>query len=147
MIRKNFTLNLPYREIEKKDSIKLFANELLSANGVDLAFLFELNKKNRYVFVYEEDGKILAFMTFIDTGKHFHLDLVETNRLYPSKLKPGGKLIILLETMSAHHGFKKITLNSVKGKVPYYKNLGYRSAGGTVIDVIYGTLTKMKKQL
>jgi len=148
MDRKTFNLNLPFREIKQEDVGILFDNELLESNGVDLAFLFEKNMGNLYVFVYELDGKVLAFIEFIDTGTHFHLDLVETNRLFPTpSLKPGGKLILLLELISKQNNYSKITLNSVQNKVEYYKKLGYTKTGETIPNVAYGPLTKMEKTL
>lgn len=147
MARKKFILTTPFREIQTSDATKLFDNELSRANGIDLAFLVEMNRGNQYVFVYEEVGKILAFLTFIDKGSHFHLDLVETNRLYPSTLKPGGKLIILLEMLSIRFNYQKITLNSVQGKISYYERLGYIQTGRTYPNPIYDTLIEMEKNL
>jgi len=64
--RRKFALNLPFREIVPFDAGQPFANDLQPVNHIDLSYLVDKNTGNRYIFVYELDGKVLAFMTFLD---------------------------------------------------------------------------------
>jgi len=145
--RKKFILNLPFRQIRKSDCGKPFANDLSTINKVTLCDLVPENRKNNYVFVYDVNGDVLAFLAFHDTGTHFHLDLAETNRMFETDLKPGRKLVLLVEEISAHLGYDKITLYSVENKISLYKCLGYRKTGKTLQDDVYGVLTEMEKPL
>lgn len=147
MSRKEFVLNLPFREITASDGYQPFANELQPVNHVDLSSLVDLNIENRHVFVYDLDGKILGFMTFLDKGDHFHLDLVEVNRLHDESgiVKPGFMLITLLENLSGQFGYSRITLHSTQNNIPYYQNLGYEVTGELMHHPDYGPLTPMEK--
>lgn len=147
MPRKKFVLNLPFRQIRKSDSNKRFENEFFEFNHITMTDLVSANKKNQYVFVYDNDSEILAFLVFKDTGTHFHLVLVETNRMFKTDLKPARQLIILIENLSKHFDYHKITLYSVVEKIPLYHKLGYEKTGQTVLDPTYGKLTMMKKEL
>lgn len=147
--RREFALNLPFREIIPSDAEQPFANDLQPINHIDLSYLVDENIGTRYIFVYELDGKILAFMTFLDKGIHFHLDLVEVNRLYEESktVRPGFLLITLLENLSRREGFSKVTLHSIQDRITYYSNLDYVAAGEPISDSVYGSLTLMKKFL
>ena len=125
--RKQFQYTLPIREIQKSDAEQEFTNELSPINNIDLAYLVENNIGKRYVMVYELEGKVMAFLTFIDSDNHFHLDLVETNRIHPvsDQLNPGVTLITTLEGMSKTFGFDRITLHSISKNISLYQNLGY----------------------
>ena len=149
MSRKEFILNPPFREIEQSDVERPFANELQPTNHIDLSYLVSLNIENRHVFVYDLNGKILGFMTFLDRNDHFHLDLIEVNRLHAeSKIaKPGFLLITLLEKLSEKFGYSRITLHSTQNNIAYYSNLGYEVSGNPIIDPNYGSLTPMEKSL
>ena len=149
MPRRKFILNLPFREIKQSDTSQSFANELQPINHVDLSYLAGLNVGNRYIFVYELDGKVLAFMTFLDKGDHFHLDLVEVNRLHDEykTIRPGFLLITLLENLSKSSGYSMITLYSISERISYYRNLGYEVTGELMPHPDYGPLTPMKKIL
>ena len=149
MSRRKFVLNLPFREINPSDADQPFANELQPVNHIDLSYLVDLNTGNRYILVYELDGKVLAFMTFLDRGDHFHLDLVEVNRLHDEykTIRPGFLLITLLENLSKSSGHSTITLHSIQARIPYYHNLGYEVTGEPVLNPDYGPLTTMMKTL
>ena len=139
----------PFREINQSDVDKEFTNELQPINHIDLSYLIDLNNKNRYVFVYELDEKILAFMTFLDKENHFHLDLIEANRAFYQykSLRAGFLLITLLENISKNLGFSKITLHSVQDRISYYNNLGYVVTGKPTYHSDYGNLSPMQKTL
>lgn len=147
--RRKFALNLPFREIILSDAGQPFANDLQPINHIDLSYLVDKNIGNRYIFAYELNGKVLAFMTFLDKGDHFHLDLVEVNRLYEESktVRPGFLLITLLENLSRREGFSKVTLHSIQDRISYYRNLDYVAAGESISDSVYGSLTPMEKSL
>ena len=147
--RRKFVLNLPFREINPSDADQSFANELQPVNHIDLSYLVDLNTGNRYILVYELDGKVLAFLTFLDRGDHFHLDLVEVNRLHDEykTIRPGFLLITLLENLSKSSGHSTITLHSIQERIQYYHNLGYEVTGEPVLNPDYGPLTPMMKIL
>ncbi len=147
--RREFALNLPFREIIPSDAAQPFANDLQPINHIDLSYLVDKNIDNRYIFVYDLDGKILAFMTFLEKRDHFHLDLVEVNRLYEESktVRPGFLLITLLENLSRREGFSKVTLHSIQDRIMYYRNLDYVIAGESISDSVYGPLTPMAKSL
>ncbi|MEX0861684.1 GNAT family N-acetyltransferase [Nitrosopumilus sp.] len=149
MTRKDFVLNLPFREITPSDAEQPFANELQPINHIDLSYLVNLNIENRHIFVYELDGKVLAFMTFLNREDHFHLDLVEVNRLHDESkcVKPGFMLITLLENLSRGSGHSRITLHSIQDRIHYYQNLGYQVTGNPIPNPDYGPLTPMEKAL
>ncbi len=140
---------MPFREINPSDAEQPFANELQPINNIDLSYLVNWNIRNRHIFVYELDEKVLAFMTFLDRGDHFHLDLVEVNRLYDESksIKPGFMLITLLENLSRGLGHSRITLHSIQDRIPYYQNLEYQVTGNPISDLAYGSLTPMEKSL
>lgn len=149
MSREEFVLNLPFREINQSDGGQPFANELQPINHIDLSYLIDVNVGNRHVFVYDLDGKILGFMTFLDRGDHFHLDLVEVNRLHAEskEVKPGFMLISLLENLSRQFGHSRIALHSTQNNIPYYCILGYEVVGDAFQHADYGLLTPMEKSL
>lgn len=149
MSRKQFVLNLPFREINQSDADQPFVNELQPINHIDLSHLTDRNVGNRHVFVYDLDGKVLAFITFLDRNDHFHLDLVEVNRLHQESrvVKPGFMLITLVENLSKQFGHSRITLHSIQDRLPYYRNLGYEVTGDAMPDHNYGPLTPMEKAL
>ncbi len=149
MPRRKFLLNLPFREITQSDADKPFVNELQPINKIDLSYLVDKNLGNRYIFVYELDGDILAFMTFLDKDDHFHLDLVEVNRLHDvcKIIRPGFLLITLLENLSRGMVFSKITLHSIQKRISYYNDLGYVVIGTPIIHPDYGPLTPMEKSI
>lgn len=149
MTRKEFILNLPFREIVFSDGSQPFANELQPINHIDLSYLVDKNIGDRHIFVYELDGKVLAFMTFLDREDHFHLDLVEINRLHEEykTIRPGLLLIRLLENLSRNAEYSKVTLHSVQNRILYYRALGYAITGNLISDPTYGPLTPMEKSL
>jgi len=91
----------PFRYISKKDKDKPFKNELFSINEVDLPFLLTENKKATHVIIYDYQSDVLAFIAFQDEGMFFHIDLVESNRIFNSGIKPGTKLIKFVESLSS----------------------------------------------
>ena len=143
--RKQFVLNPPFREINSSDASKEFANELYPINNIDLAYLVEQNIKNRYVFVYDFNDRVLGFIVFIDMDDHFYLDLVEVNQLYPESSGVGYMLIKLLENLAKRENYSRITLFSTENRIAYYQNLGYEITGESVQDQNYGSLTPMQK--
>ncbi len=148
--RKQFEYTLPIREIQKSDAEQRFINELLPINNIDLAHLVENNIGKRYVMVYDLDGKVMAFLTFIDSDNHFHLDLVETNQIHPEsdQLNPGIALIITLEGMSRTFGFDRITLHSIPERISLYQSLDYTITGESEYNSDYNMmLTPMTKSL
>jgi hypothetical protein len=148
MIRKTISLQPPFRFIDKNDSNKKFQNEFSGFNKIDLAYLVQINEKNLYVIVREFNDNILAFIVLKDWGTHFEIKLVERNR-DPSlpDIKAGAELIILAEDISRQFDYKKLVLYSVENRISYYKKLGYVEKDITIIDLVYGTLTKMEKKL
>ena len=149
LARKEFVLNLPFREIKPSDAGQRFVNKLQPVNHVDLSYLVGQNCGKRHVLVYELDGKILAFVTFLDMGDHFYLNLVEANQMYDEykKIRPGFLLIALVESLSKTAGYSRVTLYSVRDRVRYYSDLGYKVTGDDLDDPNYGRLTPMAKSL
>ena len=148
--RKQFRFTLPIREIQESDADQEFTNELQPRNDVDLAYLVENNHGQRYVIVHDIGGNVMAFLTFIDRGDHFHLDLVETNRIHPktAQLNPGIALILTLEGMSRTFEFNLITLHSTPENIPLYQSLGYVITGEAVYNSDYDMmLTPMTMSL
>lgn len=147
MSRIDFVLNLPFREINQSDAKQPFANELQPINHIDLSYLIDANIGNRYVFVYDLDGKILGFITFLDRNDHFHLDLVEVNRMHAESriVKPGFLLITLLENLSRRLDRSRITLHSTQNNISYYRSLGYVVIGEAFQHPDYGPLIPMEK--
>ncbi|MGI0046327.1 MAG: hypothetical protein ACREBB_03955 [Nitrosotalea sp.] len=148
MARKIISLQPPFRFIDENDRIKKFQNEFSDLNKIDLSYLVEINEKDLYVIVRELNDDILAFTVLRDWGTHFEIKLVERNR-DPSlpDIKPGAELIILAEDISRQFNYKKLVLYSVENRISYYKKLGYVEKEIIVIDPVYGTLTKMEKNL
>ena len=147
--RRIFTFTPPIREFRFSDGEQAFQNEFQGPNTDVLSALDSMNVENRYVIVYELDGKILGFLTFLDRGDHFHLDLVEANRFYPESniVKPGPSLIVFVEGLSRAQGFNKITLDSTQDNIGLYTGLGYHRNGDDFDNPDYGTLTPMEKDL
>jgi len=130
MTRKKIPEAGPYRYIKKSDIGKSFRNELFTVNKVTLKTLYYDNKGNTHVLVYDFDKKILAFLAFQDMGTHFHLDLVEQNRIQEAKpIKPGTKLIDLMDDISRYYNYKKIDLLALPDMVNFYQSLGFHSTG------------------
>lgn len=146
MARKSLGLNPPFRQIESNDGKKEFWNRLTPKNRVDLSFLVEMNKGNRYVIVYEMVGKILGFLVFIDRGDHLYLDLVERNEMIKGSRGAGFRLIVLLEIIAERLGYKRITLSSTQDNIAYYERLGYQVIGTPFDNPDYGKLTPMEKR-
>ena len=88
-------------------------------------------------------------MTFLDRGDHFHLDLVEVNRLHDESktVRPGFLLITLLENLSRRSGYSRITLHSIQDRISYYQNFEYQVTGDPIPNPDYGPLTPMEKSL
>lgn len=150
MPRRKFNLSLPFREIKPTDAKQPFANELQPINRIDLSYLVDLNVGSRHIFVYDLDGKVLGFITFLDRGDHFHIDLVEANRIHQESagtIKPGFLLITLVENLSRQLGHSRITLHSIQERIPYYRALGYKVTGDPIQDPNYGLLSPMEKSL
>ncbi len=148
--RKNLQLESPFREIRQEDDEQVFTNEIQSQNNIDLSYLVGKNISSRYVIVYVYEGKILGFLTFIDKGTHFHLDLVENNRKHQETVthKPGYQLIKKLEEISLTFGYPKITLYSTDSRLPYYQDThNYTVTGARKSDPHYDFLTPMEKIL
>jgi len=148
IIRKTISLQPPFRFINENDSNKKFQNEFSGFNKIDLAYLVQINEKNLYVIVREFNDDIMSFIVLKDWDTHFEIKLVERNR-DPSlpDIKAGAELIVLAEDVSKLFNYKKLVLYSVENRISYYKNLGYVEKGIKVIDPVYGTLTKMEKNL
>ncbi len=144
MFRRNFILEPPYREIHFEDKSKQFKNELFPQKDV-LADLVTMNTGNVHVFVYDQDGEILAFLMFYDYKTYFHIEFVATNRLFPSQ-SAGTKLIKLLEGIGKELNYSHIQLDSLEQKIPYYKALGYVDTGIPMVGN-YDKTTRMIKSL
>ncbi|MFZ1077958.1 MAG: hypothetical protein WAN47_11075 [Nitrosotalea sp.] len=147
--RKKFKLNLPYREILSTDISHDFDNELLSAKNITLQKLYIENKDNYHVWVFESDSKILAFLSFVDEGDHFHIDMIAVNRIHDKlcdEIHPGYSLFTLLELVSLQFGYSKITLNSVQNRIGYWKSNGYEIIGPSEFSNVWGMLTPMEKK-
>lgn len=130
----------PFRYIRKTDTKQPFQNELYELNHVDLLFAYSKNSGKTHVFVYDSEGIVIGFIAFQDSGTHFHIDLVETNRIPESKtIRPGSKLILYLESLSRLLGYRKITLLSLPSPdlVSYYKQLGFQDTGIFEYDANY----------
>jgi len=149
MARKIIPSSGPFRYIRKLDIRQSFTNELYEINHVTLQSLYEDNNGKTHVLVYDLDGLVLAFLAFQDMGTHFHLDLVETNRIPESEpINPGTKLIIHMDFVSQMFGYRRITLLSIPQLISYYRQLGYQETGHTEYDPNYKMdLTKMEKIL
>lgn len=147
--RKIFNFTPPIREIVPQDGEQSFQNEFQESNTDVLDKLTNMNIENRYVIVYELNGKILGFLTFLDKGDHFHLDLVETNRLHDESniVKPGPSLLVVMEGISRTFGFNKISLHSTQKNLDLYHGLGYSISGNDFNHPTYGILTPMEKSL
>ncbi len=148
MQRKSFKLNLPYREIVLADTYHDFDNELLHAKDITLKKLYTENKQNYHVWIYELDGKILAFLSFVDEDTHFHIDIVAVNRMYDklcNEVHPGYSLFMLLEMISLQFGYHKITLNSVQNRIKYWESNDYKISGPSEFSNTWGMLTPMEK--
>ena len=145
MTRKNFTLTSPYREITSADETKQFTNELFPQGNV-LADLATMNIGHRHVFVYEQNNEILAFLIFDDHNTYFHIEFVAVNRLIPSGLSAGTKLILLLEELGRNLKYDNIELYSLEQKISYYEALGFDDTRITEIGN-YGKMSKMVKSL
>ncbi|PIN84587.1 MAG: hypothetical protein COV65_00285 [Nitrosopumilales archaeon CG11_big_fil_rev_8_21_14_0_20_33_24] len=148
--RKNLDLESPFREICRQDAEQIFTNEIQPQNNIDLSWLVGKNISSRYVLVYDYQGKTLGFLTFIDKGTHFHLDLVENNRKHKETTihKPGYQLIKKLEDLSLTFGYPKITLYSTDSRLSYYQDVHeYTVTGARRSDPHYDFLTPMEKIL
>lgn len=145
MTRRSLNLNPPYREIEYSDSKKEFWNRLIPKNQIDLAYLVDMNGGDQYVIVYEMDGQVLGFMTFLDQGDHLHLDLIERNELIEESHGVGFNLMMLLEIITSLFRYSRVTLSSTQENIEYYQRLGYEIIGSSFDDPEYGRLTPMEK--
>lgn len=150
MQRKDFKLNEPYREIIAADKEKEFDNDFLANVGITLASLADQNKDDRYVWVYDLEGKILGILTFLDMESYFYMDMVANNRLWQNlcdELKPGFSLFKTLEDLSPIFGYSKIRLDSVSYRVDYWKSHGYEVVGMPQFKEKWGNLYPMEKKL
>jgi hypothetical protein len=150
MIRKSIPQIGPFRYICKTDIDQPLENRLKSLNNLELNNFFEHNAKNRHVFVYEFEGKILCILVFDDKGDHFYLNLIENNEIYEmecDEINPASKLIRYVEKVSKSLGYDKIRLDALEQLVPYYEELGYSPINETYYHKDYGLLVKMKKLL
>jgi hypothetical protein len=147
--RRQFQFTLPIREIRPEDATQPFENEFHFIESEALASLIPINIEDRYIVVFDYNDKILAFLEFLDKTDHFHLDLVETNRLHSESkfVKPGVHLIVFIETLSKTLKFAHITLDSTTVNIPLYAGLGYLQSGDKWITEEYGELTPMTKIL
>lgn len=147
--RRQFNFTLPIREIHPDDATQDFQNEFHPIETEALRNLIPINIGDRYIVVFDYNAKVLAFLEFLDKYDHFHLDLVETNRLHSESniVKPGVHLILFLETLSRTMRFDHITLDSTIANIPLYSTLGYLPNGAKWQDPEYGELTPMKKTL
>lgn len=127
MPRRNFILNLPYREIIPEDATKPFRNEKLPYDDT-LAELVTMNTGNRHVFVFDQDDEIKAFLMFEDCDTYFHAELLFANRLSKPQ-SAGTKLIKLLADIGQKLNYDRIELWSYEKKIPYYAALGYTDTG------------------
>lgn len=148
MTRKNLILTSPYREITNHDGSKQFTNDLFDDNNpLTLQDLIQENHDDQYVIVYEQNDDILAFLLFEEKNNHVYLNLVATNRLFNSGLRPGTKLVILLDDLAKAFNHNRIELYSVDDKILYYERLGYQKTNDVVYDPVYRKVTRMIKSL
>lgn len=122
LTRKIFKLNEPFQEITYDDTKKPFRNELLEKAGITLTVFVKENHDDKYVWAYDFDGKILAVLSFLDTGSCFYMDVLGKNRLHDDisdDLKPGFSLVKLLEDLSPKFGYTVIKLESTSNRVEY----------------------------
>lgn len=150
MTRKTFRLNEPYREITPDDAKKPFRNELLEKAGITPDMLVKENHDDKYVWVYDFEGNLLAVLTFLDTGSCFYMDVLGKNRMYDdisNDLKPGYSLVKLLEDLSPKFGYTIIKLDSPTNRVEYWKDQGYKISGTPSWNETFGQLFPMEKKL
>ena len=128
---------------------KPFQNELQKINHVTLANIIKDNKDKTHVIVYARGRHVFAFLIFDDVGTHFHLNLVETNRIPESKTvrRPGTKLIKYVEMISTNYGYGKITVTALEDLTPFYEQMGYSISGSMKTDPTYGNVIEMYKDL
>jgi hypothetical protein len=150
LARKIFKLNEPFREITSDDTKKPFRNEFLEKAGITLTAFVKENHDDKYVWVYDFDGKILAVLSFLDTGSCFYMDVLGKNRLHDDisdDLKPGFSLVRLLEDLSPKFGYAMIKLESTSNRVEYWKSQGYKITGTPSLSAKFGQLFSMEKRL
>ncbi len=146
MVRRSFVFpSSDYREITGADAIKSFTNELFPDGNV-LSDLIPMNVDNGYVFVYDENNEILAFMLFYDNDSYFYVEFLATNRNFRSGLRPSTRLITLLGELGKHLKYERIELWALEDQIPLYRDLGFHEIGITEIGN-YGAMSKMVKSL
>ena len=148
--RKIFKLNEPYRELKPEDAKKPFLNEFFENAGISLAVLVEERCGEKYVWVYDFGGKILAVLSFVDTGFCFYMDVLAKNKMYydiSEDLKPGFSLVRLLEDLSPKFGYRIIRMASVASRVEYWTAQGYRIIGMPAQNERFGQVFPMEKNL
>lgn len=149
LARKIFKLNEPFREITFNDTKKPFQNEFLEKAGITITAFVNENHDDKHVWVYDFDGKILAVLSFLDTGSCFYMDVLGKNRLHDDisdDLKPGFSLVKLLEDLSPKFGYSIIKLESTSNRVEYWKSQGYKITGMPSQNDKFGQLFSMEKR-
>lgn len=134
MGRRVFKLEDPFREIMERDITKKFYSELFTACGTTLESLFKYdNKDNTHVWVYDANDEILAILVFEDLGEEFHIVGVSNNfvinKTILDETKPGGSLYQVMENFAINMNVKKISLESIKIRIGYWKMWGFYSTG------------------
>ena len=150
MIRKNFGLNPPFREIKPSDTTKEFESEFLDFVGITLTSFVEENKDDKYVWVYELEENILAVLSFLDMDSYFFMDIVAVNESFPDlnqEVHPGYSLFNLLEDLSPKFNYSTIRLDSTSERVSYWKKNGYEIIGMPASVNKWGKLFPMEKRL
>lgn len=151
MVRKELPIELPIRLFQRADSEKPFENEILAQLGIDLKYYRGKNVGNRYVLIYSShigtEEHVAALIEFSDGGTHFYVTMLVSNRTYLEVPYPGTYLLEQMDGISNHFGYKKIVLDALEKKVPYYENLGYKKTGKTDYHSSLKTLVQMEKLL
>ena len=145
MVRHDFKLVSPYREILHSDATKPFENELFP-DGHVLADLIAHNTGNSYVIVYDDNDDILSFMWFYDHGSYFYIEFIATNRKFNSKFRSSSRLIDLLVGIGKELKYKKIELLALEDSISFYRKHGFDFVGDAVTGN-YGIMSKMTKSL
>jgi len=149
--RRVFKLEEPFREIMKKDTTKKFSSELFTACGATLESLFKYDNKDcTHVWVYDANDEILAVLVFENLVDEFHIVGVSNNFAMDETIldetKPGGSLYKVMENFAINMNVKKISLESIKIRIGYWKIWGFHSTGEPK-DGKFCKLFPMEKEL
>lgn len=133
MERREFDVRPPARPILWDDVRHEFHSGLLKACGLTLATLCHENHGRRHVWVHVRHGKITAVVVFDDWQDHLHIEVITNNFALPRGLlraeRPGTSLYSAVERAARRAGIRRITLDSLPGRVGYWSMLGFRATG------------------